>query len=987
MKHIQLIIILFTFSTIISNAQKNINTKYLKFKENGKFGLCDTKGNVKVSAKYNDILDFTNDYFILNNSGKCQILDINEKPVFELNKQIIEISFLESGSLLMFDSLTVSVFDNDMKFITTIPFFIDGDEFEETPNFLVFFINRIQYSEANLKLNLYDNKTFKLFKSYLINENSNFDKDIINDSLTVFNIEYYDNNKKNYFDILDINGKPIIEKIENFGDLNIDWYIKEGDSLREIYDYKIIDKLVSLHYLGKDIKSLIPNFTGILKNDSLKTVVLLDLYVNKLKTFNDCEKIEDEEFDYSDNISHFKINIYDKKLKKYKTYLMTRDFTLTEYLIGEVDDNSNLLFLKKSDNKISVFELYENKVITEFTPKTLKNGNLDWFFYNFSEEIIAYKDVDFYTVFNIKTKKKLLTFTPILKDLNNLEEVDVKETGNLKQITFSFRYTNFDETSIDTNFIFMIGKDGNYYPSNGKSINNLYFASAYGLIDSESFQLFKSFYKVENKNDSLIIIDNDDNVIIKTTAKELYTVDNNIGISDGKTSDLYDINLKPLKQNIEGIICATINGNLNEYITKINNSYYYNIGNKSQLLFSENKLMDLPEDFVNHPDSNNYYLPQPINHAQKFGNQLILFQFVDYQGYKLSLYDLKTSEFQKCNTLYYNILTELYDIDNYTYENRFKLLSKPIESEPCFNSYINFTLDTLNLIYDDSDIDYMLEGIKFDSPNIYVFESKTNSSNRHIGTFDSIYYSFSGGMNMYEDEQCFFGSSETFKLINRSTGKLLPDYYCNYVNNDTEDIFIVTNKRTNKQELYRNNKNWLKLLYTGNVYTYELLETYTDKVEGILKLTNQTEEETHTIFLYKNGKLVFDTLKYEIADGGTDFYSNGETIFILKSKTDNSYFVLNLITNQAHKIISNSYYPEFDYVNSTPVMYVYRDSEIKDAGNVDIIVISTGETLKDININADNNFKMYLAENKLFYSTENEDGVMHIYNSMKQLIK
>ena len=281
----------------------------------------------------------------------------------------------------------------------------------------------------------------------------------------------------------------------------------------------------------------------------------------------------------------------------------------------------------------------------------------------------------------------------------------------------------------------------------------------------------------------------------------------------------------------------------------------------------------------------------------------------------------------------------------------------------------------------------MLEGIKFDSPNIYVFESKTNSSNRHIGTFDSIYYSFSGGMNMYEDEQCFFGSSETFKLINRSTGKLLPDYYCNYVNNDTEDIFIVTNKRTNKQELYRNNKNWLKLLYTGNVYTYELLETYTDKVEGILKLTNQTEEETHTIFLYKNGKLVFDTLKYEIADGGTDFYSNGETIFILKSKTDNSYFVLNLITNQAHKIISNSYYPEFDYVNSTPVMYVYRDSEIKDAGNVDIIVISTGETLKDININADNNFKMYLAENKLFYSTDNEDGVMHIYNSMKQLIK
>jgi hypothetical protein len=88
-------IIIFFISVLSCSVwgQNTGNIKYLKFKEKDKYGLCDVTGKIKLPAKYDNIVDFSNEYIVVNNDNKCQLLDMNANALLELDKQVKSVEF------------------------------------------------------------------------------------------------------------------------------------------------------------------------------------------------------------------------------------------------------------------------------------------------------------------------------------------------------------------------------------------------------------------------------------------------------------------------------------------------------------------------------------------------------------------------------------------------------------------------------------------------------------------------------------------------------------------------------------------------------------------------------------------------------------------------------------------------------------------------------------------------------------------------------
>ncbi|MBC7863351.1 MAG: hypothetical protein IAF38_10275, partial [Bacteroidia bacterium] len=974
-----------------------------------------------VEPTYNYIGEYCDKFFVADLNGKGQLCKINGKVLYTFVSEIKESEILPSGSLVVIDSVAFYLFDNSLSLVETIPYKKDLPKFEAIKNVFVFFAPVQKDSLTLYRATVRNSSTFKTVgTSYLLESADDFDEERTwkGRRRTYFKVKAINEKKPALSNQrlceLDSSGNLIFERTRTDGEDIGDWFETKQNRLYRADDYKRLHELINEYYTkGKADVSNIKYLSSMRNNKGEKQYSLRAFNGDVLKTFAAGTDIRPKTINRSDEVLYFRYTIEDTVADNDREFFMNTEFEIVgdeelwfeptdkSYDNHESPDDESLAFYVKN-KQACLYSLTEKKEILSFIPDEQNVFNSKGTLPvsgAFEEEFFAYKEGEQFGLFYFKTgvKKELFRYSlPSGKKFNSID-FDFSEWKKIMEVEFELVSTDTtDKRTTDTAFSFLRKSNGEFLSMANLKLDVVFPLFAYDSVYGEPSNFNLPFYSLRHSvgRDSLTIIDRNGKIILKENKKLLYWVGKKfIGLSNGKTSSLFNAELKELSSNIPGIVCATVDEKGKELICKDGGVYYSYKSEKKKKLFTENELMGWPVAYVNNPDSDNYKESYPIVHAEKQGNKLLLYQRISNEYmFRLALYDFENGKLATCPYQTYtdgNSDNEMSTMEQF--EMRFRFLRKNTDSATCFSAFFKpgFILDTLDF-YSGNDDQFQLISDQY--KNFHLFTSRKNPVQNYFGTFDSIYYKFNDSPNAenWDCEVIYFGNSEgEFYLVDPVTHKLSANRYKG-INVDLENgcdkgNFAATNLSTNRQELFEITATGQRKIFEGTFSQFQRVNSYDDGL-GRSKTYFIFSDQNSRILFHTDEKfnLLYDTTRFMLAPEAEPYYlwEGGANSLILKDKKTAEFFLLNGITGITHKIASGKV--EYEDYGGMHLLLVANPDEAK-SNLKDLILGETGEIIKDYDYGAD--WEWFIFNNKLYYKVNHEEGGYSIFNSKKEKIK
>jgi hypothetical protein len=1004
---------LLLFFISMTRAQHPLSTKFLKFLSNGKTGLCDLKGKTIVQPEFKKVHSYCDAFYVATKDGKSALYKINGKTVYSFPTLCVDAFILQSGALAVRDSQFVYLFNKSLKPVHTIPHYGAEVRLDEYGNLGVLFQPEKKDSFKLYSVRLFETKNFKQIGNYSPLEKDDFKTRRTNSKKLYFTIELAPGGKEMIF--IDSLGKEIFRRKKNDKLSNERWFEMKKGEMFEVDEDRTDEIIIDHYYRGKLKQSGIENLRILGKGENQQCYVLEDFYGTVLKTFPRDADVHAEKGDDREKVLYFSLSTYDSIKGEDIEDVMNTSFDLlsdnvpwfdpdsANYKNLDIPDPENGLLVFLKNRKMHLYDLSAQKEILSFDPD-VKNVFDSKGLFPLSDvqpgDYFAYKDGNSYGIFYFKTGKKVRLFDLALRKGEKIKKIDVNAHKQRKTVEFEIRLVSGEgdgEEERDTLFSFLRKANGDYISLNGTSVTSVYPFRTYDTLAYEEATIALPFLAVTSgQRDSADILNSEGKTILKIKKQELYLVGKNyLGWSNGKKSKLFDMELRELKKEIPGVVCASLDGD-KELICYSNQTYFLFKGGKSSKLFTENELLGWPASFINSFDSADYRTAYKIVHAEKRNGKVLLYLNVtDESMFQLALYDPQNGKLLSCpgEKYYDGTVDNEFSLSEFL-ALRYRLLKKQNDSASCLPDLYRprFIADTLDYSTWNDETFYEMD--KYLLGRLRLFSSRRDPQTWYLGTFDSIYHKFNGqpSGNEWECGIYYFGdnSESNFFLYDRQNHTFSADLYENImIDNEAgcdDGIFGATNKRTKKQELFKISDKGYTKIYEGTLGSFQGVTSGSDGL-GRSNFYYLFFKKDYSFYFAadKNFKPLFDTSVYQLASR-TDFsyiWEGGANSLILEEKAKGNYFLLNGITGVLTPLAGK----EASFEEDGQMHILLAQKENSPHTNLqDIVLVETGEIIKDFDTNQ--NAEWFIFNNKLYYRVFDDEGLnTQLYNARKEKIK